>query len=155
MSYAIYEIENSLNWDLVTRQSLNGRRIEGEKTFLIDPVSAVLNSRLLLVGCRSVSARPSWRLGCWTNFRLLVSPSSTTEFISAVEFYTKSCQLNRLTLIEVPQIYPWPYLLYLEFPRWLGSIDVEIWKYSGLVEDSVEVRLDIIEGKIDSLNSSP
>lgn len=151
MSHTIYQIGDHLNWDLVTRQSLDGVRVTGEKTFLIPPVSAVLNSRLVLIGCKSASAKPSWRLGCWANFRVLFSPSSTSDFLSAVEFYTKSCSLNRLTLIEVPQIYPWPYLLYLEFPRWLGSIDVEIWKYSGTAEDSSEVILSRIESKVDTL----
>lgn len=151
MSYTIYQISDSLNWDLVTRQSLNGVKISGENTFLINPYSTVLNSRLVLVGCKSTSAKQSWRLGCWANFRLLFSPSSTSEYVSAIQFYAKSCHLNRLNLIEVPEIYPWPYLLYLEFPRWLGNIDIEIWKYSGIAEDSTEKILYRIESKLDTL----
>lgn len=151
MSYTIYQISDSLNWDLITRQSLNGVKVSGENTFLINPYSTVLSSRLVLVGCKSASAKQSWRLGCWANFRLLASPSSTSEYVSAIQFHTQSCHLNRLNLIEVPQLYPWPYLLYLEFPRWLGSIDIEIWKYSGTAEDSTEQILYRIESKIDTL----
>jgi hypothetical protein len=104
-----------------------------------------------MVGCKSLFAKPSWRLGCWANFRLLTLPSATSEYVAAVEFYTKSCKLNRLNLIEVPQIYPWPYLLYLEFPRWMETIDIEVWKYSGSADDSTEQILSRIEAKIDAL----
>jgi hypothetical protein len=62
---------------------------------------------------------------------LLVTPSSTSEFIASVYTEQVACPLNTLTLVKFEDIEPYPYLLVLDIPRWMSHLYLEIWAYDG------------------------
>lgn len=157
MGRPIYDINNSLNWDLSLRESLTA--IDAGGGLFMPSRSLVLSSPLVLVGCRSQSAKPNWVLGVRAIFSLMTSPSSTSEFMAQIEFHRQNCWLGRLNLIKVPPLYPRPYLLTIQFPSWHKDMLLEIWRYSGIDEDMTEelvrdvlVELADIGTKIDNLN---
>lgn len=129
-----FEFENNLNWNLVTRFDAEAVKVSSEpdvygripaRTILIE------RHRILMIGCRSRTAKSSWWLGCRCSRRLLISPSSTSDFPAAVYTQQFSCPLNALTLLKFDADGPYPYLLVIDIPRWLTHLYVEVWSYDG------------------------
>lgn len=126
------EFANSLNWNLISRLDLQASKVPGQPDFYhpIPAKSLIVTPRILMVGCRSDTAKSTWWLGCRVSARLLISPSSTSQFPSAV--YTGEqiqCPLNTLTLIKFNSEGPPPYLLVINVPSWLSHLYVEVWGY--------------------------
>ena len=63
--------------------------------------------------------------------RLLSLPSSTSDYVAAIEAETKKCRLFNLTLMIFPDLGVSSYLLNLEVPYYFKQFSCEIWKYSG------------------------
>lgn len=128
-----FEFENKLNWNLVNRLDLTALKVtaDPERFATIPTQTTTVDKRILMIGCRSRTAKSNWWLGCRASKRLLVSPSSTSEFIAAVYTEQVSCPLNVLTLVKFEDVGPYPYLLGLDIPRWLTHIYIEIWAYDG------------------------
>lgn len=129
-----FEFEDRLNWDLLGREYRQGRYpYYTAKDFY--PIPAFVfecNSRIVMVGCKSQSAESHWKLGCWAQQRLKLSPSSQSRFSSIVQCKERHfCRLNFLTKIEFPEYNSYPYLLILEIPKWIPDILIEAWYYSG------------------------
>ncbi|NER26442.1 MAG: hypothetical protein F6J89_02145 [Symploca sp. SIO1C4] len=151
MSRPIFELDNSLNWNLARRGSFQARvdpRKKG-KFKPIPPISIPINSYLVVVGTKSKKAKPNWWLGVYVSVRLLVSVSSTTNFILGMEVYRHRCGLNTLTLLELPRLHPLPFLLILTPPHWHQQLDLEVWSYDGVDSDTTTESLVRIEEKID------
>jgi hypothetical protein len=146
MSYTPTQLGDNLNWDLVLRNTYE-RRLYSAETGVYAPIpdiAVTVDSPVIMVGTKSEAAHPHWFLGCWAATRLLVSPSSTSEFMAGVEVGRKACGLNRLTLLQFPFLQPMPYLLTLTPAYWLGSIFIEVWRYNGAItDDSLEVEIDL------------
>lgn len=69
--------------------------------------------------------------------RLLLVPSSTTDYAAAVEAASQACGLNRLTLIRFPKLATSDYLLNVVFPRWHTTMRLEVWKYNGIDDEAL------------------
>jgi hypothetical protein len=129
-----FEFGNPLNWNLISRLDLQASKVPNNPDFYypISSKSVVVTSRILMVGCRSDGAKSTWWLGCRVSKRLLISPSSTSQFPSAVHTdEQKRCPLNTLTLIKFNPEGPSPYLLMIDVPEWLAHLYVEVWGYDG------------------------
>lgn len=126
------DLANHLNWDLVVRKTYTVQVISEKEYKPVPAVSFVVNSPLLQIGISSKSAKPYWFLGAYLEQRLLISPSSTSEFTAAVQSAeVKKVGLDRLTLVQFPDFGLYPYLLIVKFPYWLKDIFLEVWKYTG------------------------
>lgn len=150
MSQPILDLSNSLNWDLVVRKTYQVKWISETQFHAIPDQSFTLDNRLLMVGVKCSKAQETWWLGARLSQRLLTLPSSTSEFVAAVEVCRKRCRLNALTLVEFPMLGVSPYLLIVEFPYWFEDAYLEIWKYSGIDSDSHTEALKRIEEKLNS-----
>lgn len=128
-----FEFGDTLNWNLVTRLDLEAIKVSDKPEVYgrIPARSVLVDKRILMVGCRSRSARSHWWLGCRASKRLLISPSSTSEFIALAYTEQRPCPLNTLTLIKFEPDGPFPYLLHLDIPRWLTHLYIEVWAYDG------------------------
>jgi hypothetical protein len=98
---------------------------------------------------------PKWWLGGILDVGIEMSPSATTSFVGFVEAYSQKLRINRLNLIILPQ---WiadtaPFAVTIRTPKWISSGFIECDEYSGVDNDSVEVRLQAIKAEIDSINS--
>lgn len=159
------DIQNSLNWDLALRKTYQSRIpvAEGElqpyRPPPIPPITITVDSYILAIGAKSSTAKPSWYLAASVAPRLLFSPSSTSEFIAAVQSeQPQKVFLERLTLIQFIDFGIKPYLLEIRIPRWHQEMYLEVWKYSGEqvttdVLNSLNLarqKLTVIEEKIDS-----
>jgi len=137
-----WEFGNNLNWDLVKRQTYYPDALtkynlpKAIREFPIPTITLVVDSYILLVGCRNPQAKPNWFLAGYCGARLLFSPSSTSDFISAVESYPRiKLGLNRLTLVRFKDFNLLPYLLEINIARWHQEMFIEVWKYSGAIGD--------------------
>ncbi len=125
---------NNLNWDLVLRRRLVAAPApESRRGFLpIPPITISVDRYILAIGARSPLAKPNWYLAAYAVPRLLFSPSSTSEYIAAVQTSEKRLiGLNTLNLVQFTDFGLTPYLLEISIPPWHEEMNLEIWKYAG------------------------
>lgn len=164
----LWELATKENWELI----LTERRTATIKTqptsgkYFHNPIAPIYttpNSHVLLIGTHSKFAKSHWFLGARVSQYLYVSPSMNSNLISGVQTSDiKRVGLNRLTLIKFEDYGVYPYTLQLEIPRWLEDIYIEVWEYTGIIDDptyqydveEILERLDRIEAKLNS-SSSP
>lgn len=149
----MWEFGNNLNWDLVERKTYYARSTsaDSDQFIPIPKITLAVNSYILLIGCRNAQAKSNWRFAGYAASRLLFSPSSTNEFAAVVQSYPKvTLSLDRLTIVKFSDFNLLPYILEIDLFKWHSQMFLEIWQYSGAVDD-VENALTRIEGKIDAL----
>ncbi|PSB27471.1 hypothetical protein [Chlorogloea sp. CCALA 695] len=125
---------NNLNWDLALRTTLSASPAPNETRgyFPIPPKTILLDRYILAIGASSVKAKPNWRLAGFVSPRLLFSPSSTSEYIAAVQSEKgQAILLNQLTLVRFTDFGVTPYVMEISIPSWLQQLSLEIWKYQG------------------------
>lgn len=147
-----FELNNSLNWDLVVRATYVAPTNPAyPKGFMPIPTKVVVVDKYTLaIGAKSTKAKPTWSLGAYISPRLLFSPSSTSEFPAAVKSEQRQViELNKLTLIQFTNFGVTPYLLEFSIPRWHQELSIEVWKYSGTT-NNVKETLTRIEEKLDT-----
>lgn len=167
MSRTIPDLNESLEWNLLGRRELKGTlvtdtvttgtRIYSRTRWVIPAQSFfVEDSSIVAVGVRNPKASPRWFLGAWATMLLPVSPSSTTQFVSAMDADRRSCRLGILNLLVFPKLTP-SWILEVKFPDWHEEILLEAWRYDGRdIEAPIEVSqlqevASRIEAKIDQL----
>ncbi len=153
MAQPILQLTESLNWDLVFRESFQATQIPGTSLYIpIPPKTKIVDSNILLLGINSpLNAKSSWWLGGWLSVNLFVSPSSTSEFASLIEVARFKIRRDRLTLIHFPRYEPMSYSVRIEIPRWFSTALVKLWKYSGPQSDSTEELLESIQADVAAL----
>lgn len=101
----------------------------------IPPITQVItDSHTVMIGVKSDTARTHWYTGGWVAQRLLLIPSSTTEFTANVQTENHRIRLGVLNLCTFPK-HQSTWLLYLKIPRWIREALVEIWRYDGIDQD--------------------
>lgn len=151
----MWDFTNTLNWDPVFRRTYTAQpaTADGEQFFPIPPISAFVDSPILIIGARNDFAKPTWYFAGSVSCRLLITPSSTSEFLSVVENSRRKIGLNRLNLLRFNDYGTSQYLIEINLARWHKQMYLEIWKYSGSMGD-LEAGLARIETKIDNLSST-
>lgn len=148
-----WEFGNSLNWDRVLTNTYTARPASPTDPDLfisIPRLTVLVDSTVLLVGMRNRFAKPRWYLAGGVSPRLLFSPSSRTEFTSTVVSQGRvRIGLDRLTLLRFRDFNVSPYLLEIDIAAWHREMYVEVWKYSGPLDD-VDTHLQRIETKLDT-----
>jgi hypothetical protein len=93
----------------------------------IDPVRGVTNAATIAVGIASRDAAPDWSLGAYLHCAV---PSSIGSY-SGLSFFNGSILLNQLAVVSHPvPASPSPSIEWrLSFPRWLYSVDLEVWQF--------------------------
>lgn len=134
------DVGNSLNWDLALRNTYLAKTsaLSTKSRFSpylpIPAITLVLDSYILAIGAKSSMAKSHWYLAANVTPRLLFSPSSTSDFISAVQSdQQQKIPLNQLTLVRFTDFGLTPYLLEIKIPPWHREMYLEVWKYSGEV----------------------
>jgi hypothetical protein len=149
MSRQYPDFRENLEWNLVARQSYQAPQNVQVSDRLPARQWLIQNSHLLIIGVSSTSARSTWRTGGWAAQILPFLPSSTSQYVAAVQSSRKWLRLGTLTLVEFPKHLP-TYLLEISFPYWFDDVSVEIWRYDGRDLDTFE-RLDQLEASINTL----
>ncbi|MBF2025614.1 MAG: hypothetical protein IGS48_02445 [Oscillatoriales cyanobacterium C42_A2020_001] len=108
------------------------------KTWIIE------NSHVLQIGVKSSMAMPSWYTGAWVAQRLLMLPSTTSEFIANVQTCNYRLRLGVLNLVTFPK-HQSTWMLYVKIPKWIKQALVEIWRYDGRDETVFDLGADDIQ----------
>jgi hypothetical protein len=102
-----------------------------DRRLQIAPIQAFIeNSHTLAIGIRSNAAPQTWNTGGWATQRLLIAPSSTSEFSANMQSASHHLRLGVLNLCQFPQLMPF-WLLWIRIPKWLPHVMCEIWQYQG------------------------
>lgn len=135
-----FEFGDTLNWNLVSRLDLEAVKVSANPEIYgtIPSRTLSVDRRILMIGCRSRSAKSRWWLGCRVAQRLMISPSSQSDFVALSETQRFNCGLNTLTLVKFDYDGPYPYLLIIDIPRWITHLYIEVWKYTGPDEGSIQ-----------------
>ena len=148
MSRSFPDFRDTLEWNNVARASYQAvqnvtvdQRLPS-RTFLIQ------NSHVLIIGVSSTTARSTWKTGGWATQILPFSPSSTSQYIAAVQSSRRWLRLQSPTLVVFPKVLP-TYFLELSFPYWFNDVSIEIWRYDGRDFDVFE-RVDQLESNLNS-----
>lgn len=146
MGRLLTDLPNPAFWGLVTAKQLVPGRM-GRMGWRLLPEKVDIAEYVCAIGIYNNQAPESWELGARASVLLGIGllPSSRTQ----VEVLRRRCTLNMATLIIPPKLLK-PWTLRLDFPRWLDTVEIEVWEYSGS-DLSVFDQLDRIEEKIDQL----
>lgn len=110
-------------------------------------VPILLTSRLLVIHPFNDALPPSWRYA--GTARQAINAGLTVGAATNVSYGSKSLLLNKLNLVNFPDIAP-QYALSIDIPRWILSLNINIWQYTGDIE-SAFTRIEEINFKIDTL----
>ncbi len=142
----ILELTNRIHWDGVMRETFS---IAPEpRTNRILPFGRMVNSNILLVGCRSSLAKPNWVFGLQVTVSLLAVPDAFSEFPAGMALFDKRIPLNRPTLVHFPRYEPLPYLATFSIPYWHKEMYVEVWQYSGPQSSDIKDTLGQILSEV-------
>ena len=145
-----WEFGNNLNWNLVARDTYFATIIPPGTSFIPIPAKQfVVNSRVVLIGCRNTQAKVSWYSAGYASQRLFFSPSSTSAYIAFVQSQKQyRLGLERLNLLIFDDFDLIPYSLEIKISRWHINMELEVWEYVGNIND-LGSQLDRIEEKVD------
>ena len=144
MSRQLADFSNTLEWNLVARES---HQAVDEVNRLPARTYFIENSNVLIIGTDSESARSTWKTGGWATQRLPFLPSTTSNFLPAVQTSRRWLRLRTLVLCVFPKLLD-SWILEVNFPYWFEDVSIEIWRYDGRDIEVFE-SLDRIEQKID------
>lgn len=133
MDRRLPDLTDSLEWDLVRRVEITAPPDPDrpDRRLQIAPINAmILESATVMIGVRSNAAPSTWDTGGWASQRLLIIPSTTTEFVANVQTESKWLKLGVLNLCQFSQLQP-TWMLNIRIPKWLPHILCEIWQYQG------------------------
>lgn len=143
-----WDLHNSLEWDLVLRQSYQATPLPtptgryGNYFRPIPGINIAIDTHILAIGIDCNHAKPWWKWGGTASMKLLTLPSSTSKFVAAMKAAEVKCQLFHLNLVRFPNLDVSQYLLNFEIPYYFEQASLEIWKYSGPTDDTtVEINL--------------
>jgi hypothetical protein len=141
------DFADTLEWNLVARASYIAPNTPTpvlnrlpNRQFLIE------NSYVVMIGTRSDGARSYWQTGCWASQLLPFLPSSTSDYVAAVQSSKRWVRLRTLNLLIFPKLID-TWILDLAFPYWLPDVSIEVWRYDGRDIDQFQ-RFNELEAKL-------
>ena len=106
-------------------------------------------SNIVAVRASSTSNPGYWKFGGYASQKIVpgiaeggASPLATTS--------SQKIWLDRLSILFFPDLTD-SYYLTFNIPYWLRQIDLSVWQYLGVIEDSTEQKLDYIQGRLEAL----
>lgn len=149
MGRNLTELENSIEWNLVSRRTVQGIPNPGNRYYKIPTQSFAIDSYVVQIGLRNDLAPTHWQVGGYATMLLPILPSSTTDFTAAVAAYRQVLRLGVLNLVVLPKLVS-PWILEIRFPKWMAQMYLEVWKYDG--EDVDEfARFDELAQRLDAV----
>ncbi len=120
-----------------------------------------LNSPILAVHATSTTAKRTWHVAGWLVQR--VRSGLVVGGLPDADLGKRRIPLNQLDLIFwellLTNFIELEYQIFFQFPPWIRTLNLQVWKYTGAVTDQVMAELNFIrsdlagiERKIDILN---
>lgn len=119
-------------------------------------VPLLLQSPIVAVRATSDDAGEGWKLACWCD--RVIGTSSPNTALTNLTAERNPIGMGKTTVLDFTQNPADTYKLLLEPPYWMPDIRIEVWEFTGTIEETVENSLDVarvdlvrIEAKIDAL----
>lgn len=138
MGKLLLQLGNSQNWEQVYNRTWSAQIVPGGKQFV--PISKqtlpiLADRRILVAGTTSIDAQPNWQTGGWLTPKLYVQ-GLTLPFIEA-NVNSFRLPLSDYRLMILPDL-SHSYRLEFRVPKWLKSVELDIWQYIGDEKDSTD-----------------
>jgi hypothetical protein len=106
-------------------------------------------SNIVAVRANSASNPGHWKFGGYVNQKIQAGLIANNGN-QLVTTSTQKIWLDRISILFFPELTD-SYYLTFNIPYWIRQIDLDVWQYRGEVEDSIEQKLDYIQGILQSL----
>jgi hypothetical protein len=148
-----YQLADPLSWELIFSDS-RSMATAPKSLWKSLPIPEILTdiqpiSNIIAVRASSSSNPGHWQFGGYANQKIqpgLVAFSPQSLAITSKQ----KIWLDRISVLFFPDLTD-SYYLTFNIPYWLRQISLDVWQYRGAIEDSVEQRLDYIQGILESL----
>lgn len=141
-----WQLEDPLNWNLITRRQLQIQTTEGEPNWFANPnwtgkatyksieaVNLQTPYRVLAVGIDSNSASKHWRYAGEAQMFLPGKVSSTQKINSRTLIKTEKLRLFHLNFLVFPAITLDQFEVQINFNYWIYDALLEVWFYDGQI----------------------
>lgn len=150
MPQPILDLGNTANWEQVWAGTVEAPIITSSYYPIPEKyVPLLLQKHILAVSVSSENVPAHWRFAGFLNQRirlgLLAGGTQDTDVIA-----NRKLWLNRNTLLILPKLTP-EYSLSFNIPYWFSNMSFGVYEYIGIDTDTLDVQLNRIEQKIDSL----
>jgi hypothetical protein len=146
----VLDLGNNLNWNLALKTDLNAVPTGvADEFYSMPPRFFGSPSNIVLIGAKSNTAKPNWRLAARVQVRANIGNfDSTSEFPGLVTVYNTNLLLSELKLLHWRKYQSDNYTVRLNFPYWLSHVYVEAYWYDGPQSDNHLALLEEINGKL-------
>ena len=140
-------------WLQVTAQTYTVTWVDIPKKIYnpIPDLEFVLGSTSILIGINCPKAYKEWRLAAYCSIQAKIVTASL--FGEWVDLKSESLLIQRLTLLEAPNLGNNQLRIKLKIPHWHEEIYLEIWEYTGITSPSIDERLENIEIDLNRIES--
>ena len=158
----VLDLSLSSNWEQICNQNFVAQNQAGGYIPIpIFELDVLVDSPVLAVNVTSTTAKNTWRFGGTLAQRYQIGSSGAASPLPYVDVATVALRVNRSRLVQFLPLDD-EYTLRYEPPTYFRDVRLRIWKYTGVVSDSISEYLDTlkidllrIETKIDQLSSTP
>jgi len=138
----VLDLENPANWTIKDSQFFT----VPPKFLLPEYLSVDITSNIIGILVDNSEARETWNFAGWINqkINLPFGPSFSSTASS------RRLWLRQKQLLIFPQLTT-TYKIAIQFPKWFDRASVTVWEYVGSQSNSVEIQLQQIQTKLDSV----
>lgn len=143
----VYDFGNSASWSFLWSGSETAEPIPHpvfEKYYTIPDVVVPiqLSSPICAVYAESNTDPGTWRFGGTAFYKIgtgITTGGVPDSFVASRKFYLKQINIIRFQRLATS------WTLVLRIPYWIRHIDLSVWEYTGLIEDTIETSLEEIK----------
>lgn len=145
MGRIIADLGNSNNWDSLWSANLEGVSAGSDRYYPIPEANCplLIDKHILAVATSSSNSSASWKSAGFLNYKirtgLVVGGLPDTQIGKGFRI-----KLNQITLLILPR-YSETFSISFGIHYWIQQISIDVWQYTGTLEDSTELMLEGIK----------
>jgi hypothetical protein len=157
----ILQLGNTANWSQVFSSTVAAYQIGNGKYAPIPKIviPTQLESPILAVYISCNPNKPTWKFAGWLS-QSVFTGLTIGGVTDAENVQRRKIWLNKITLVRLEKLAN-SYSIDFEVPKWFESVSIQVWEYTGTVEDSTEQlireirenELKRIEQKVDDISN--
>lgn len=155
MGTPILELSNAENWLLVG--SVNKVVEPGNSSEFYYPFDEItlpflLDSNIFAILVDSPSKKPTWHFAGTLYVKGFLGLTAIDGLPEASLIERQKLWLGEMRLFKIPRLVP-NYSITVVPPKWLTQIDIYCWQYTGVDDDSTEVKIDRLQESVNQIGA--
>jgi hypothetical protein len=155
----ILDLANPVNWNQVYSTTVAAVFIGSDRYAPIPKITVpvLLESQVVACYVTCLPDKPTWRFAAWMNQNIQTG-LTIGGLTDAENVQRRKIWLRKITLARLEKLSE-NYSISFDVPSWFQSVSLQVWEYTGVIEDSTEDLINQIrdnelprlEQKIDDL----